>query len=246
MTSSLTSDRDYLELVDKRDLTMSASGGSDSDFTTPGTIYEGFNYGVTTINHSVGAVPFVRAYYAPSGGNRYYSTLNYNAGGYQSRANPWILTVASSTTVKVGLLSNTTSNNIPVHVRIYRFKTNTSFTTDEEIDKIFETGSNSRTLSAAASGVAPASATNTIAHSGAADALATLEFSLDQITWYSGGSLAFLGYDTASGPPGGPYTRIYYATALASSDDANIYIYYEHNSNASRTIYTRYVLDYKD
>lgn len=244
--NSVTSDRDYLELVSKTDTTISASGGSDSDFTYPQTVYPG-NYGVTTVTHGLGIVPFVRAYYAPAGGNRWYSTLRPNGSAYKGKTNPWMLTVSTTTTTKVSILSSGTSNNIPVHVRIYRFNYDKSVTSDEEMDKIFlDNGTDSTTLSAAGSSIAPVFTTRTIAHSGGADALATLEFSFDQVSWYSAGSYIFHGYDTGSGPPGGPYAYSYYTTALASSDDQNVYIYYEHNRASSSTIYVRYVLDYKD
>jgi hypothetical protein len=238
MFPSLTSDRNYLSLIHKEDITMDASGSSDADFIFPNTYIFSSSRGVYQVTHNLGQVPFVRAYFAPAGNTRYYS---YNEG------DPQLITVSTTTTTKVGLLTLSSANNIPVHIRIYRFNPDKSFTSDEEIDKIFERdGTHQVAMASAPFSITPVETESTIPHTGGAEALATLQFSVDQTNWYSAGSQIFQGYDLASGPPGGPYARYYFTTAFASSDENSVYIKYRHNNPFAQTIYSRYVLDYKD
>lgn len=243
MSISITSDRDYLELVQSDDILISASGGSDSDFTQPSTVYAGSNYGVTTITHGLGQIPFVRAFYDPAKNGRYYNTKKLNGSSFQSWDNPWLMTVSTATTTKLCIASTGTSTDIPVHYRIYRFNASKSVTSDERIDKIFTEDESSATLSAAGSSISPQTTTQTIPHGQAASVLNTLQFSTNGTTWYSAGAYIFNGFDTGSGPPGGPYAFYYYTTALASADNTNLYIYYEHNNASQTTIFVRYALD---
>lgn len=243
MTQSITSDRDYLEIVTDGDITISTSG-SDADGTAFSTARAGTNNGVTTITHSIGSIPIVRAFYDPAKNGTLYNCARYNNIAHMAYDDPWLITVSTTTTTKLIIESNSAQTNIPVYYRIYRFGNN-SITSDERIDKIFSVDYDNEIVAAAASSDSPVRQTNTIPHGQTAAPLWTLEFSLDQSSWHSEGSLIITGPDTASGPPGGPYARYFYTTAYGSSDATNFYISYINNNLSSQTIYSRYALDYK-
>ncbi len=241
MTSSLTSDRDYLEILTDGDVTIS-TGDSDSDAEFPNTAFAGAVYGVYTVMHNLGSIPLVRAFYDPDKDGTLYNTRRVDDIG---TIEPWLTTVSTTTTTKLIINSGSSGTAIPVYYRLYRFG-DKSVTSDERIDKIFAVEpSVSVDLGAAASSSASESTILTIPHGQGEAVLNTLRFSEDNSEWHSAGSAIFGGFDTASGPPGGPYARIFYTTAMGYSDATNFYIEFRHNHPTPKTIYASYALDYK-
>lgn len=244
MTTSITSDRDYLEILTDGDTTISTGGVSDTDAELFSSAFAGSAYGLATVTHGLGSVPLVRAYFDPAKNGTLYSTPKLTGTSYQSFDDPWLTTVTTTTTTKLFINSNTSATSIPVYYRIYRFGTK-SVTSDERIDKIFMSGSSSATLSAAANSNTPQHTVETIPHGQGEAVLSTLELSPDGVTWYGQPGYLNGGFDTTSGPPGGPYVRYFYIAAIGYADATNFYIWYEHNYATSKTIYVRYALDLK-
>lgn len=246
MASSVTSDRDYLEIVTNGNTTVSATSiGGEPDGVYPYTVDYGSYSGSTTITHNLGSVPIVRGFFDSDKNGRIYNTIRWSSGPsyLADKAAPLLITQSTTTTTKLIINAQGTVTNVPVFYRIYRFGTE-GFTSDSGIDKIFDKGSDLETVGAAASSSDPIESTNTIAHGQGEKIFWTLEFSLDQSNWYREGSILFGDPDTSTGPPGGPYANYYYVTAYGSSDATNFYITYVHNYATSKTIYTRYVWDY--
>lgn len=249
MVSSLTSDRDYLELLLRGDFSMDANvtPPSDTDGVFPQTVLDpGLAYGTSAlIIHNIGTIPIVRAWYDSDKNGRLYNTPRHTTGGYLAIAQrPQIMTISTTTTTKILSISPVSETSIPVHYRIYRFGTK-GVTSDENIDKIFGKGVHSQAIGGAADSFSPVTASTTIAHGQGEQILWKLQFSVDQSTWYNEGAYLFGAADTSTGPPGGPYTNFYYETAYASADATNFYVVYVHNYPTTRTIYTRWVWEYK-
>jgi len=250
MTSSVTSDRVYLPIVNKSGLTpelVSATAvGGDADGIFPKTLAQGTYSGSTTITHNVGSIPLVRAFYDSDKNGKIYCTTRFDTSGYLGYASaPQLLTVNTSTTTKLIINAFSAVSNIPVYYKIYRFGTK-GFTSDEEIDKIFDHDVDSKTVSAAANSNAPSLGTSTILHDQGELIGWELEFSDDQDNWYKQGTPLFGAADTASGPPGGPYARYFYKTAYGYTDSTNFYINYVHNYPTNQTMYARFVWDYME
>lgn len=250
MPSSVTSDRDYLEIVANNNTLVSAtSHAGDADGVFPNTVSPTNDSvtdyaGSTTVTHSLGLVPMVRAFRDSDKNGRLYSTIRWTSGAYLADSGgATLLTLSTTTTTKLIITSGSSVADVPVYYRIYRFGTK-GFTSDSSIDKIFTKGSGSKTMTAAADSDLPVTSTDTVAHGQGEKIFWSLEFSEDQTNWYKEGSLVFGAPDTASGPPGGPYARNYYFTAYGSTDATNFYITYVHNYTSQKTIYVRYVLDY--
>lgn len=250
MPSSITSDRDYLELVDHDDITLSASSNQpDSDGQLPQTILSDHPFDVgsgVTVTHNIGSIPIVRLFYDPDKNGKLYSTPRFTTGDYLAQASgPRVFPVSTSTATKILMNAPSSVTNIPVHYRIYKFGTK-GFTSDTEIDKIFNKGTADASTSAAADSLSPVLATDTIPHGQGEQILWKLQFSDDQVNWYDEGNLLFGGADTSSGPPGGPYARYYYKTAYGYADSTNFYVNYVHNHPSGQTLYVRFVWEYKD
>lgn len=249
--SSITSDRDYLELVTSGDTTINANTNphADSDGQFPNTAFPfsgPTDYGnAQTITHNIGSVPIVRVWFDSDKNGRLYNTIRNTTGDYLALVQrPHVIPVSTTTTTKLLTMSPVSETNVPVHYRIYRFGTK-GLTSDEVVDKIFDSGLDNKTLGAAADSLSPVLATTTIAHGQGEQILWKLQFSLDQSTWYDEGAIVYGSPDTSSGPPGGPYARYYYHNAYASADATNFYVTYLHNHPSSQTIYTRWVWEYK-
>lgn len=255
MSTSITSDRDYLELVSFGDTTINATSNpasdSDSHWLQTGHFIDGSsNYGNgQTITHSIGSVPIVRVWFDSDKNGRLYNTMRFRGGDafgvdIAIEDAPHVISVSTTSTTKLLTLAKSSTSNIPIHYRIYRFGTK-GVTSDEQIDKIFDSGSHNRTISAAADSSIPTAATTTIAHGQGEQILWKLQFSNNGTTWYDEGTPIYGAADTSSGPPGGPYARYYNEIAYGSADSTNFYITYIHNYPSSRTIYTRWVWEYK-
>lgn len=244
MTSSVTSDRDYLEIFLDDDITISTGGSVDTDAEFPQTGQAGLNYGVRSVTHDLGLVPIVRAFYDPDKNGTWYNTRKLLGTGYQSVDEPWLTTVNTTTTTKLIINSDSVETDIPVYYRIYRFG-DESVRTDERIDKIFLHEPAVAYLPAASDSNTPQHTVQSFPHGQSSSVLNTLEFSDDNKTWYGAGAFLNGGFDTASGPPGGPYVRTFYMTAIGYTDANNFYIWYEHNHPVPKVIFARYALDLK-
>lgn len=250
MVSAVTTDRDYLEIVKNDNSLVSATSiGGDTDGISPQTVvsYGATTYsGSSTVTHSLGSVPIVRAFYDSDKNGRLYNTTRWTSGfNYMQTVDsaPQLLTLSTTNTTKLIIANANSISDVPVYYRIYKFGTK-GFTTDSSIDKIFHKDTDSATVSAAAFSDQPVASTNTLPHGQAEKIFWTLEYSVDQTNWYRGGSLLFGSPDTTSGPAGGPYSFYYYVTAYGSADATNFYVTYVHNYPTSKTIYTRFVWDY--
>src|SRR5688572_32959683 len=88
MPSSVTSDRDYLEIVKNNNTLVSAtSHNGDADGVYPQTVSPTGNsatdyQGSTTITHSIGSIPLVRAFCDSDKNGRLYSTIRWTSGDY--------------------------------------------------------------------------------------------------------------------------------------------------------------------
>ena len=84
---SLTSDRDYLKIHRDGLVLIPANGTPDADATFPADQDAPFGYASSlTINHGLGSVPLVRAFYDPDATNMWYNTLAYPASLYPESA----------------------------------------------------------------------------------------------------------------------------------------------------------------
>lgn len=246
MVSSLTSDRDYLEVVTNSSTTVSATSiAGDPDGVYPRTVDYGSYSGSTTITHSLGDVPIVRAFFDSDKNGRLYNTIRWSSGSsyLADKAAPLLITQSTTSATKLIINAQSSTSNIPVYYRIYRFGTK-GVTSDAAIDKIFNKSSDNKAVGAAASSSDPVEGNSTIPHGQGEKIFWTLEFSDNQTDWYREGALVFGSPDTGTGPPGGPYANYYYYVAYGSADATNFYVTYVHNYPTSKTIYTRFVWDY--
>jgi hypothetical protein len=246
VVSSLTSDRDYLEIVANGNTTVSATSvGGDADGVFPRTVDYGSYSGGVTITHNIGEVPIVRGFFDSAKNGRLYNTIRWSSGSsyLADKAAPLLITQSTTTTTRLIINAQSSVTGVPVYYRIYRFGTK-GVTSDASIDKIFGKRSDAQTVSTAVSSSDPVEVTATIPHGQAEKIFWTLEFSDDQINWYREGAPVFGAPDTGSGPPGGPYANYYYFVAYGSSDATNFYVTYVHNYSTSKTIYTRFTWDY--
>lgn len=240
---SITSDKDYLKIHDDGLITISANGTPDADSTFPADPNPPFGKaGSTTITHNLGTVPLVRAFWDPAKNGRWYNAFVFPAG---VQIDPWLKFIATTSTLKLIMNTNgAAKTNIPVFYRIYDFG-NKAVDSDSRIDKVFLKSVANATLGAAPSSAAPVQTTVAISHGAGEVPNWTLEFSEDQTNWYSEGSQIVGPFDTASGPPGGPYVRFFYTSAFAMMDTTNINITFESNYGSGKTIYVRFALDYR-
>ena len=241
--SSLDSDFDYLKVYLSGSTTISANSALTSESQLPDTAYPSIGLsGSTTITHNLGYVPMVRVFWDPAKNGKWYNSFA-DPGG--ARLDPWVLIRVTSTDLKI--IMNTdggAKTNIPVKYKIYD-NGDVAVTSDLPVDKIFQMGSSNGSVGPAASSVVASESTITIPHTGGEAPMFTLQFSLDQVNWYTSGSRIDGTYDTASGPPGGPYTRVFWVSAYGYVDSNNLYAVIQSNYTATaKTIYIRYALDY--
>lgn len=242
MSSALTTDNDYLKLADYGSTTITAIASTDSDFTYPASVHSNGSYlGVQTVNHSLGVVPLVRAYWDPAKNGTWRAVEdNLNYVGTETT-----LGVAASTSnVKLGIMANSGVTSIPVYYKIYQIG-DVGFSTDYEQDKVFLQGSGSVTVSASGSSATYNSQTVNVAHGAGEVPCWSLEFSEDNSNWYPEGTFIVGAIDTASGPPGGPYTRNFQTFAHSTCTSTTYTINLYSNYSASKTLYYRYALDYR-
>lgn len=235
---SLTSDRDYLEIYQDGLITISADSTPDSDSTFPADPSAPSGYaGFVNITHNLGTIPLVRAFWDADKNGTFY-------GEKISGKDPWLKVIANSTDVK--LIMNTdgaVKNDIPVFYRIYDFGSK-SVTSDSRIDKIFKKGQTSGV--ALLSGVS-SSATETILtipHNAGEVPLYTVQFSEDNTNWYPAGSQIIGEFDTSSGS-GGVYSIYYFTSVYCYVDNLTLYVVMLSNYPSDKTLYIRYVLDYR-
>lgn len=242
LKQSITSDKDYLKIIDDGEVLISASGSPDSDSTFPNDPVAPFGFiGTKTIEHNLGIVPLVRAFWDPNKDGTWYSGFRYGTGG---SIDPWLKFIATTTDLK--LIMNTDGSavsDIPVFYRIYDF-TNRAATSDSRIDKVFKKDQFSRTI-AGTGGGAPVVVMVAIPHPAEEAPLWTVEFSENGDDWYMEGLQIIGPWDTGSGPPGGPYAHFYSTSVMASVDRDNLYVYFINDYTTAKTIYVRYALDYR-
>jgi hypothetical protein len=244
---SITSARDYLEIVLNDNVNVSATVvGGDADGVFPATVTPGTYSGSTTLTHNIGSVPITRIFYDSDKNGTLYNTIRWTDGLFYlgSVVAPQGLVVNTTTTTKLLINAPSSVSNVPIYYRVYRFG-DKSVTSEELIDKIFDKGTSSRTITAASDSDTPKLATDTIPHNQGEKIFWSLEFAESANgPWYKEGTLLFGDPDTSSGPPGGPYARYEYKTAYGYADATNFYVNYVHNHTSSQTIYVRYVWDF--
>lgn len=234
---SLTSDRDYLEIYQDGAITLNANGTPDADSTFPADPSAPFGFASsTTITHNLGSVPLVRAFWDPDKNGKWY-------GEKSSFKDPWLKVIVTDTYVK--LIMNTdggAKTAIPVFYRIYDLG-NVAVTSDSRIDKIFAKGQTSGSVGSSPSSLDITEATIIIPHSGGELPIYTVQFSEDQVNWYSSGTSIVGPPDPLSGPPGNP-SRFFNTSIYCYIDASNLYVVLQNNYATSKTIYIRYALDY--
>lgn len=248
--ASITSDVDYLKIFDDNTLFITTATSYDSDFTFPTDPFGGFaappsEMGIATINHNLGTIPIVRAFIDSGNNGLWYSS--YSQIGFIS-IDPNLLTLVSTTSLKLCVNAGSHKANIPVYYRIYN-PTNRAISSDARIDKIF-LKSNPLAPTQATLGAVAFSGDNiqtvaAIPHGQNEAICFTMQFSQDQVNWYNDGGFIYGPPDTSSGPPGGPYSRYYYTRAYAAADSTNFYVRFEHNYPNPVTLYARWALDYR-
>lgn len=245
---SLTSDRDYLKILDDGQILVNANGTPDADSTFPYDMDAPFGYaGFQEITHNLGSIPLVRAFYDPLKNGKWYSVFGYkDGGGFPVKIEPWLKYIVTTTTLK--LIMNTDGSadtNLPVFYRIYDLGEK-SADSDSRIDKIFLKDSSSGSVAGSASSLDQAETILTIPHGAGEAPLWSLQFAESASgPWYGEGNQIIGPYDTGSGPPGGPYARYYYTQAFGAADDTNFYAYLQSNYSSAKTVYVRFALDYR-
>lgn len=240
---SVTSDKDYLEISEDGAITISADGTPDSDSSYPVDPFPPSGFaGSTTVNHGLGTIPMVRAFWDAEKNGTWYSAFFFKNN---IQIDPWLKVISTTSTVK--LIMNTNSEDpiedIPVYYRIYKFG-DKAITSDERVDKIFLKDSTSAVLPASVSSLNFTYNTLTIPHGMSVEVpIWSLEFSVDNENWYAEGTKIVGDFDTSSGPPGGPYARYYVTIVTGYIDDTNFYIQLEGNNASNVTVYVRYSLD---
>lgn len=240
---SLTSDRDYLKIHSDGPLTISATGTPDADSTFPADPLAPFGFaGSVSVPHSLNSIPLFRAFYDPDKNGVWYNALAFPTG---FQKDPWLKAIASTTELKLIMNTNGAGiSDVPVFYRIYDLGEK-SADSDSRIDKIFLKDQKSGTVAAAASSSDTSETIIPIPHPGGEAPLFSFQFSENQIDWYGEGARIVGGFDTASGPPGGPYARYFFTSAYGYVDNVNLYIVLQSNYGSSKTLYVRYECDYR-
>lgn len=235
---SLTSDRQYLKIWKSDLVTISANGTPDSDSSYPADPSSPFGFsGSLVVPHTLGYVPFVRAFWDPDKDGSFY-------GEKSSNKDPWLKVIAKNSYVK--LIMNTDGAaklNIPVYYRIYDIG-NVSVSSDLLIDKIFLKNTTSGIVGSSVSSLDLTESVIVIPNPSGERPLYSVQFSQDNNNWYAAGTKIIGPFDTSSGPPGGPYSRYYYTSVYAKVNKDNLYIFLQNNYPVSKQIYVRYELDY--
>jgi hypothetical protein len=246
--ASITSDFDYLKLVQDATLSITTTTPSDSDFASPYDPFGGFGsgeQGIVTVTHNLGFIPFVRAYIDSGNNGHWYGS--YQQNGY-IQIDPNLLTLVSTSTLKLCVNSSSHKSSIPVYYRLYK-PTGQAATSSDRIDKIFmksdPAAPSQIILSTCAISSDNVQGLVTIPHNQNEAICWTMQFSQDGVSWYNDADFIYGPPDTNSGPPGGPYAYYYYCRAYASGDSTNFYILFEHNYPSNKTIYARWALDYR-
>lgn len=250
LDSSVTSDKDYLKIHDDGLILVDANGVPGADASFPYEAFAATWSGFENVNHGLGTVPLVRAFWDPGKNGRWWASHafpDFSLGLFPyQEVDPFLLLIANTTNLKLIMGTNIAPvTDIPVFYRIYDLGAK-SIDSDSRIDKIFfkEPGG-SLTVGAAASSFDPVFFVKPIAHTGGEAPIWTLQFSEDNVNWYNENSKIVGPPDTGSGPPGGPYSRYYYTTAYAYATATDFVIIGENNYGVARNIYYRYTLDYR-
>jgi hypothetical protein len=246
--TSLTSDFDYLKILQDNTITVTTATPSDGDFAFPVDPFGGFGsgeQGVVTIPHNLGSVPLVRAFIDSGNNGLWYSS--YQQNGY-ILIDPNLLTLVDATNLKLCVNSGSHQSNIPVWYRIYK-TSNQAINSDDRIDKIFMKSDPAAptqiTLGACTFSSDNVQGKVTIPHNQGEAVAWRMQFSQNGTDWYNDANFIYGPPDTGSGPVGGPYSYYYYCRAYASGDSTNFYILFEHNYPTSVTLYARWTLDYR-
>lgn len=237
---SVTSDKDYLEIAFEGSTTVSTVGGGDPDAAYPANPGPGFDSGSVTITHNLGSIPIVRLFYDPLKNGVWYNTLGFenpvSAGATWNE--PAMFPVITTSTVKFVLGSDSgAQTDIPIFYRIYDLGDKT-LTSDERVDKIFLKDSTVGTVDASAGAGDPGTLRLIIPHGKSDWPLWTLQFSENTVTWYQEGTRI-----AGNALGGGAYN---YTHAYGSADSTNFYVTLVNGYNTEKTIYVRYVLEYRE
>lgn len=237
---SFTSDKNYLYIFQDGQILINANGVPDADSTFPADPSAPFGFAsFQTINHNLGSVPLVRAFWDPAKNGLWYNArLN--------SVDPWLKLIATTTSLK--LIMNTdggAKTDIPVFYRIYDFL-NVNVNSDSRVDKIVaKDATRSVVVPASPGSITVVENTLTIAHGLGEVPIWALEFSEDGLNWYQEGGSIVGPFDLASGPPGGPYARYFSTEAYGRADSTNFYITGQSNYATTKTIFFRYALDHR-
>lgn len=251
--ASITSDFDYLKLVDDDTLFITTTVPGDADFQFPVDPFGGFGFGeqgIATINHGLGTIPLVRAWIDPLKNGVWHganTTFYPPYGPFISTIEPNLLTLVSTSALKICVNAlNGHQDNIPVYYRIYSLS-DVGVDSDSRIDKIFAKSppGYSVVVGAAPDSFDPVELVADVAHNQNEAIIWTMQFSADGTNWYDDGNFIYGPPDTGSGPPGGPYARYYYMRAYMYGDDNNVHLACEHNYPGSTTFYFRWTLEYR-
>lgn len=239
---SLTSDKDYLYIFQDGAITISANATPDADSTFPADPDAPSLAGFTTINHGLGTVPLVRAFWDPAKNGVWYANKDLNNTGLPD---PWLKIISTTSVVKLIMNTNgAAKTNIPVFYRIYDFL-NVAVNSDSKVDKIFKKDYQNGNVAASPGSSTINTTTLTLPHGAGEVPIWSLEFSEDQTNWYSEGRQIVGPFDTGSGPPGGPYARYYFTSASGYADSSNFFVRLQSNYGSVKTVYVRYALDYR-
>lgn len=237
--TSITSDKDYLKIWQDAAITISANGAPDADSTFPADPSAPLGFtGSTTINHPLGVVPLVRAFWDAGKNGLWYATDSFDVFGV--RTDPWLKVIATTTQVK--LIMNTdgaAKTDIPVFYRIYDLG-NKSVDSDSRIDKVFFKDTASGTVAASPFSIEIRETILTIPHTETEAPLFGMQFSENQVDWHDMGTHIAGGFDPASGG-----ARYYFTAAFITADATNLYIHLQSNYDVPKTIYARFVADYR-
>lgn len=239
-TQSLNSDFDMLKIYADATVNVTTSASSDPDFaypTDPAGLFP--QQGVITINHNLNSVPMVRAFIDPGKNGLWYASA---ASIGVVTIDPTLLSMISSSSVKLCVNASAAQSNIPVFYRIY-YPGDYGADSDTRVDKIFSKGSTNFVVGSAPASNSSVQSVSTVPHNLGEAICFTMQFSADGKNWYNDGSFIYGPPDTSTGPPGGPYSFYYYMRAYASSDNSNFYLRAEHNYPSNVQFYFRWALD---
>jgi hypothetical protein len=197
--SSLTSDRDYLRIAYEFSGTMDPNGAVDADITYPASYYLGAglpaNSASTTFTHNFGYAPIVRPFWSEDGGTTWVNWYEYPNSDFALAP---VITTSSAKFVLVRYAGATTG--IPVFIRVYEFDSTKSISSDDRIDRIYDTGEVSGSTIVATDKTSFYYNTVSVAHNSPSGIpIWSAQLSLDGTNWYEEGVTIGSGPNTDGG-----------------------------------------------